>query len=49
MTELHELTALDLGRAIAAGEVSPVEVAEHFLGEVAAATRWTSPPSPVEG
>jgi amidase len=34
VTELHELTALELGRAIAAKEVSPVEVAEHFLDRI---------------
>jgi amidase len=34
VTELHELSALDLGRAIASREVSPVEVAEHFLARI---------------
>jgi amidase len=31
VSELHELGALELGRAVAAREVSPVEVAQHFL------------------
>lgn len=34
MTELHELSALDLGRAVASREVSPVEVTEHFLARI---------------
>ncbi len=31
MTQLHDLTALEQGRAIRAGEVSPVELVEHYL------------------
>ncbi|MFL6099137.1 MAG: amidase [Actinomycetales bacterium] len=34
MTELHELTAVELGRAVASGDVSPVEVTEHFLDRI---------------
>ena len=34
MSELHELSALDLGRAVAAREVSPVEVTRHFLDRI---------------
>ncbi|MDP9220093.1 MAG: amidase, partial [Actinomycetota bacterium] len=34
MSELHELSALDLGQAIAARVVSPVEVTEHFLDRI---------------
>ena len=36
-------------RAMESFSADELGVAEHFLGEVAAATRWTSPPSPVEG
>ena len=35
MAELEQLSALDLGRAIADGEVSAVEVARHFLDRIA--------------
>ncbi len=31
MTELHDLTALEQGRAIAAGETSSTELVEHYL------------------
>ncbi len=31
----HEMTALDLGRAIEAGDVDPVDLAEHFLDRIA--------------
>ena len=31
MTELHELTALELAAAVRAGEVSPVEITIHHL------------------
>lgn len=31
----HEMTALDLGRGIAAGAIDPVELAEHFLARIA--------------
>jgi amidase len=34
MSDLHELTALEIGAAIARGAVSPVEVAEHFLDRI---------------
>jgi amidase len=36
VTALHELTALDLGRAVATREVSPVEVTQHFLDRITA-------------
>jgi amidase len=36
VSELQELSALDLGRAIAAREVSPVEVTQHFLARIEA-------------
>jgi amidase len=31
MSELHDLSALQQGAAIAAGELSPVEITEHYL------------------
>ena len=31
MTELHDLTGLEQGAAVAAGEVSPIELVEHYL------------------
>lgn len=31
MTQLHDLTALEQGAAIRSGQVSPVELAEHYL------------------
>ncbi|MGH8895001.1 MAG: amidase family protein, partial [Actinomycetes bacterium] len=31
MAELHDLTALEVGAAVAQREVSPVELAEHYL------------------
>ncbi|QCX27009.1 amidase [Nocardioides jishulii] len=31
MTELHDLTALEQGSAVRRGEVSPVELAQHYL------------------
>lgn len=34
MAELHDLTALEQGKAIRAGEVSPTELAEHYLDRV---------------
>jgi amidase len=34
MSDLHECTALELGASIACGDVSPVEVAEHFLHRI---------------
>ncbi len=34
MAELHDLTALEQGRAVRAGEVSPVELVEHYLARV---------------
>ncbi|MFD8074673.1 amidase [Streptomyces sp. NPDC059718] len=34
MAELHDLTALEQGKAIKAGEVSPTELAEHYLDRV---------------
>src|SRR4029079_17440367 len=36
VSELHELSALDLGRSIAEREVSPVEVTQHFLDRIEA-------------
>jgi amidase len=36
VSELHELTALDLGRAVADRVVSPVEVTRHFLDRIEA-------------
>src|SRR5690348_9712487 len=35
MAELHELTALELGEAIRAGELSPVDLVEHYLDRIA--------------
>ena len=32
MTELHDLSALEQGRAVARGEVSPVELDAHYAG-----------------
>ncbi|GCE02534.1 amidase [Embleya hyalina] len=37
MSELHELSALDLGSVIASGETSPVDVVDHFLRRAAEA------------
>ncbi|MFE0632118.1 amidase [Streptomyces sp. NPDC058864] len=34
MAELHDLTALEQGKAIRAGEISPTELAEHYLDRV---------------
>ncbi|MFD3454099.1 amidase [Streptomyces sp. NPDC058691] len=34
MAELHDLTALEQGAAIRAGEVSPVELTDHYLARV---------------
>src|SRR5690242_7460318 len=34
MAELHDLTALEQGAAIAAGEVSPPELVEHYLERI---------------
>jgi amidase len=34
MTQLHDLTALEQGRAIRTGEVSPAELVEHYLERV---------------
>jgi amidase len=34
VTELHDLTALEQGAAVRAGEVSPVELTEHYLARV---------------
>jgi amidase len=34
MAELHDLTALEQGRAVRAGEVSPRELVEHYLARV---------------
>lgn len=36
MTELHELTATELGARMHAGELSPVAVCRHFLDRIAA-------------
>ena len=35
MAELHDLTALEQGAAIAAGEVSSAELVEHYLARIA--------------
>lgn len=35
MGELHDLTALEQGAAVAAGEVSPLELVDHHLGRIA--------------
>lgn len=32
MTQLHDLTALEQGAAVRRGEVSPLELVEHYLG-----------------
>lgn len=32
MSEIHDLTALEQGAAVRAGEVSPVELVDHYLG-----------------
>ena len=32
MTELHDLTALEQGEAVRRGEVSPLELVDHYLG-----------------
>ena len=34
MAELHDLTALEQGAAVAAGEVSPAELVEHYLERI---------------
>ena len=34
--EYHDMTALELGRAIAAGAADPCAVTEHFLDRIAA-------------
>src|SRR3954447_25462194 len=34
MAQLHDLTALEQGAAIRAGEVSPTELVEHYLERV---------------
>ncbi|UYM04270.1 amidase [Solicola gregarius] len=34
MSEIHELTALEIAAAYAAGETDPVEVVEHFLARI---------------
>jgi amidase len=31
VSELHDLTALEQGAAIASGEVSPLELVDHYL------------------
>jgi amidase len=35
MAELHDLTALEQGAAVRSGEVSPVELVEHYLSRIA--------------
>ncbi len=35
MSELHDLTALEQGAAVARREVSPVELVDHYLGRIA--------------
>ncbi|WP_416898840.1 MAG: amidase [Minwuia sp.] len=37
MTEWHEMTALELGRGVKAGEIDPVALADHFLDRIEAA------------
>src|ERR1700712_1810862 len=34
MAELHDLTALEQGSAVRAGDVSPVELVEHYLARI---------------
>ncbi len=34
VTELHDLTALEQGAAIRAGETSTAELVEHYLGRI---------------
>ncbi|GAA0456284.1 amidase [Streptomyces sp. NPDC046215] len=34
MTQLHDLTALEQGAAVRAGEISPVELTEHYLERI---------------
>ena len=36
MAEIQELSALELGRAMRAGEVSPAEAARHYLYRIRA-------------
>jgi amidase len=36
MADLHDLTALEQGAAVARGEVSPVELVEHYLSRIVA-------------
>lgn len=38
MAELHDLTALEQGELIRSGEISPVELTEHYLGRMARAS-----------
>jgi amidase len=38
VSELHDLTALEQGAAVRAGEVSPVELVDHYLARV---ERWS--------
>ena len=35
MTQIHELTAIELAAAIRVGEVSPVAVTDHYLRRTA--------------
>ena len=34
MAELHDLTALEQGRAVRSGEVSPVDLVDHYLDRI---------------
>ena len=34
MAELHDLTALEQGRAVRSGEVSPVDLVDHYLERI---------------
>ena len=49
MPELHDLTALEQGAAVRAGEVSPVELVEHYLERVRASPTTSARSSPSPG
>ena len=34
MADLHDLTALEQGRAVRSGEVSPVDLVDHYLDRI---------------
>ena len=39
MSQIHELTALELAAAVRSRTLSPVEIAEHYLARIAAINR----------